>query len=132
MSEGKLVRDTCTSDNVRRTMAHEVMNSLTPLSLLSATANEIVRNVLDGLSKDDPTFQSLSDVAAALETVARRSDGLLHFVQSHRRLMHRLTVKPERLSVRRAFVRLHRLLAADLDANGIAFTGSRGTRFRSH
>jgi two-component system, NtrC family, nitrogen regulation sensor histidine kinase NtrY len=106
---------------VIRTMAHEVMNSLTPLSSLSATARDVVREVLAGLSADDPNRSPLNDAAEALETVARRSEGLLHFVQNHRRLTHRLTVKPERLSVRRVFVRLHSLLAADLEANAIAF-----------
>jgi two-component system, NtrC family, nitrogen regulation sensor histidine kinase NtrY len=106
---------------VIRTMAHEVMNSLTPLSSLSATARDVVREVLAGLPADDPNRSPLGDAAEALETVARRSEGLLHFVQNHRRLTHRLTVKPERLSVRRVFVRLHSLLAADLEANAIAF-----------
>lgn len=106
---------------VIRTMAHEVMNSLTPLSSLSATANDIVANVLAEMPANDPRTQQLGDAARALEAVTRRSDGLLRFVQNHRRLTHRLTVNAERLAVRRVFVRLHSLLAADFEANGIAF-----------
>jgi nitrogen fixation/metabolism regulation signal transduction histidine kinase len=106
---------------VIRTMAHEVMNSLTPLSSLSATANEILRDVLAGLAADDPNRPRLNDAADALETVARRSQGLLRFVQNHRRLTHRFTAKLERLSVRRVFARLHSLLAADLAGNDISF-----------
>jgi nitrogen fixation/metabolism regulation signal transduction histidine kinase len=106
---------------VIRTMAHEVMNSLTPLASLSATANEIVRDVLADLPADDRNAARLNDATDALETVARRSQGLLRFVQNHRRLTHRFTAKLERLSVRRVFVRLHSLLAADLAANDIGF-----------
>ena len=106
---------------VIRTMAHEVMNSLTPLSSLSATANEIVRDVLADLPADDRNVPRLNDAADALETVTRRSEGLLRFVQNHRRLTHRLTTKLERLSVLRVFVRLHSLLAADLAASDISF-----------
>jgi signal transduction histidine kinase len=102
-------------------MAHEVMNSLAPLSSLSATANEAVRGVLAGLAKDDPNIQPLSDAAQALEAVARRSEGLLRFVQNHRRLTHRFTAKLERLSVRRVFVRLHSLLATDMATESVDF-----------
>jgi len=106
---------------VIRTMAHEVMNSLTPLPSLSATANEAVREVLAGLAEDDPNIQPLRDAAEALEAVARRSEGLLRFVQNHRRLTHRFTAKLERLSLRRAFVRLHSLLAADMANESVDF-----------
>jgi nitrogen fixation/metabolism regulation signal transduction histidine kinase len=106
---------------VIRTMAHEVMNSLTPLSSLAATANEIVRDVLADLPADDRNLPRLTDAADALETVARRSQGLLRFVQNHRRLTHRFTAKLERLSVQRVFVRLHSLLAADLAASYVSF-----------
>jgi two-component system, NtrC family, nitrogen regulation sensor histidine kinase NtrY len=106
---------------VIRTMAHEVMNSLTPLSSLSATANEAVRDVLADLPADDRNVPRLTDAADALETVARRSQGLLRFVQNHRRLTHRFTAKLERLPVRRVFTRLHSLLAADLAANDVSF-----------
>jgi nitrogen fixation/metabolism regulation signal transduction histidine kinase len=106
---------------VIRTMAHEVINSLAPLSSLSATANEAVRGVLAGLTKDDPNIQPLGDAAEALEAVARRSEGLLRFVQNHRRLTHRFTAKLERLSVRRVFVRLHSLLAADMATESVDF-----------
>jgi nitrogen fixation/metabolism regulation signal transduction histidine kinase len=101
---------------VIRTMAHEVMNSLTPLSSLAATAKDILRDVLTDLTVDDHNRLRLNDAADALETVTRRSEGLQRFVQSHRRLTHRFTAKPERLSVRRVFVRLHSLLAASASA----------------
>jgi two-component system, NtrC family, nitrogen regulation sensor histidine kinase NtrY len=106
---------------VIRTMAHEVMNSLTPLSSLSVTANEVIRGVLAGLPPDDINGQPLRDAAAALETVVRRTDGLLRFVQNHRRLTHRFTTTFERLSIRRVFVRLHSLFAADMEVNAIDF-----------
>lgn len=106
---------------VIRTMAHEVMNSLTPLSSLAGTAHELVRDVHSRLPEGDPNAPPLGDAVDALEIVARRSEGLMRFVQSHRRLTHRFTAKPETLSVRRVFVRLHSLLAADLEAAAIDF-----------
>jgi signal transduction histidine kinase len=104
---------------VIRVMSHEVMNSLTPVSSLAATAHDLVRNMLARMPEDDPNFAALTDAGEALETVARRSEGLLHFVQNHRRLMKRLVTQIEMLPLRRVFARLNRLLAADLALRGI-------------
>ncbi len=99
---------------VIRVMAHEVMNSLTPVSSLAATAHGLVRDVLEQLPADDPRAASLSDARDALEAVSRRSEGLLHFVRSHRRLTKPLAARIEVLPVQRLFARIQRLLASDL------------------
>ncbi len=99
---------------VIRVMAHEVMNSLTPVSSLAATAHDLVRDVLEQLPAEDTRAAALADARDALETVARRSEGLLHFVQSHRRLTKPLAARIEVAPVRRVFARLERLLATDL------------------
>ena len=104
---------------VIRVMAHEVMNSLTPVSSLAATAHDLVRDVIDKLPADDPRAVSLSDARDALETVVRRSEGLSHFVQNHRRLTKRLITQIEITPIQRVFARLQRLLAHDLAARDI-------------
>ena len=104
---------------VIRVMAHEVMNSLTPVTSLAATAQGLVTQAAADLPKDDSRKALLNDAAEALETVTRRSEGLLHFVQNHRRLTKRMVAKSERLKLERVFARLKRLLAADLDTRGV-------------
>jgi two-component system, NtrC family, nitrogen regulation sensor histidine kinase NtrY len=99
---------------VIRVMAHEVMNSLTPISSLAATAQELVEDVLAQMPPDNPAQGLLADAGEALETVARRSEGLLHFVQNHRRLTRRMVASVDIVPVRRAFARLQRLLAQEL------------------
>ena len=106
---------------VIRVMAHEVMNSLTPVSSLAATAHKIVRSVLTKLPADDPRAVELGDAAEALDTVERRSQGLLHFVQGHRHLTKQLVPQIEVAPVQRIFARLQRLLANDLAARDIQF-----------
>jgi len=101
---------------VIRVMAHEVMNSLTPVSSLAATAHDLVSDVLNQMSAGDPRANSLMDAREALETVARRSEGLLHFVQNHRRLIKPLVTQIQVAPMQRVFARIHRLLAADLAA----------------
>jgi len=109
---------------VIRVMAHEVMNSLTPVSSLAATAHDLVSGVVKQLPADDPRAAALTDAAEALETVTRRSEGLLHFVQNHRRLTKHLVTQIEVAPVQRIFARLQRLLATDLAARDIRLTTS--------
>jgi nitrogen fixation/metabolism regulation signal transduction histidine kinase len=99
---------------VIRVMAHEVMNSLTPVSSLATTAHDLVRDVLQQLPADDPHAPALADARDALEAVSRRSEGLLHFVRSHRRLTKPLAARMELIPVQRLFARIQRLLAGDL------------------
>jgi two-component system nitrogen regulation sensor histidine kinase NtrY len=110
--------------SVIRVMAHEVMNSLTPVSSLSASARDLVQGVLKHLPADDVNAAALKDAVEALEILARRSEGLLNFVQSHRRITGRMVTKLDMLPVQRLFARLHRLLASDLAGRHIQFTTS--------
>ena len=60
-----------------RVLTHEIMNSLTPVTSLARTGAELVSKA----AKDDPT---LADAKSATETVARRAEGILRFVESYR------------------------------------------------
>jgi two-component system nitrogen regulation sensor histidine kinase NtrY len=107
---------------VVRVMAHEVMNSLTPVSSLAATARDLVRDVLSQTPAGDARTIALTDARDALETVARRSEGLLHFVQNHRRLTKPLVTQMQVATMQRVFARIQRLLATELAANEIQLT----------
>jgi nitrogen fixation/metabolism regulation signal transduction histidine kinase len=107
---------------VIRVMAHEVMNSLTPISSLAATVDDIVTDVIAQLPPDDPQAAKLEDAREALDTMARRSEGLLHFVQNHRRITKRMVAQVDVVPVRRIFARLQRLLAGELAARNIELT----------
>jgi nitrogen fixation/metabolism regulation signal transduction histidine kinase len=109
---------------VIRVMAHEVMNSLTPISSLAGTAGDIVADVMAQMPPDDPRRTKLVDALEALETMARRSEGLLHFVQNHRRITKRMIAQIDVVPVRRIFARLQRLLAGELAARNIELTAT--------
>jgi len=59
-------------------ISHEILNSITPISSLSDTVNSMVLNK-DFLSKED-----LEDLKPAIQTIKRRSEGLLGFVKDYR------------------------------------------------
>ena len=75
--------------NLIRVMTHEIMNSITPIASLAATANlrlkdgrlSVDNSVLDGDSEG-----LIQDVRQAVETIHRRSTGLIRFVDSYRNL----------------------------------------------
>ncbi|MEO8301198.1 MAG: ATP-binding protein [Rhizomicrobium sp.] len=104
---------------VIRVMAHEVMNSLTPIASLAGTARERLEDSLAQLIPDAPARAGLEDAREALDTLARRSDGLLHFVQNHRRLTRRMVAQTQIVPIRRTFTRLQRLLADELKPRDI-------------
>lgn len=110
--------------SVIRVLTHEILNSLTPIASLTGTARERVHEVLEQLPADHPQAASLTDAQEALDTVARRGEGLLHFLQSHRRLNKPLDAQIAVVPVQRVFARLQRLLAADLAGRDIELTTS--------
>ena len=62
------------------------MNSITPVSSLARTAVDLVDDVSDKVAANDELVAELADVKDAVNTVARRADGLMNFVSSYRRL----------------------------------------------
>lgn len=69
-----------------RVLTHEIMNSITPVSSLAKTSIGLVDDVIEKAKGQDALIDNLADVRDAVDTVARRSDSLMHFVQSYRRL----------------------------------------------
>jgi nitrogen fixation/metabolism regulation signal transduction histidine kinase len=105
--------------SVIRIMAHEVTNSLTPIASLAETARHLVADLRgDGLTASDRAAH-LIDADEALETLARRSEGLSHFVQNHRRLTRRMEASPVDVPLSRVFARLQRLMADEFASRDI-------------
>jgi signal transduction histidine kinase len=63
-----------------RVLTHEIMNSMTPVTSLARTAADLMKEVDDGAHPD------IADARAAVETLARRADGVMHFVESYRQI----------------------------------------------
>ncbi|HEX5258417.1 MAG TPA: ATP-binding protein [Sphingomicrobium sp.] len=60
-----------------RVLTHEIMNSLTPVTSLARTGADLV-------AKAARSHPALGDAKTATETVARRAEGILRFVESYR------------------------------------------------
>ena len=74
-----------------RVLTHEIMNSLTPVTSLARTGADLV-------ARAAKSADGLGDAKKATETVARRAEGILRFVESYREFaqtpeVHRRTFK---------------------------------------
>ncbi len=72
-----------------RVLTHEIMNSITPISSLSSTITLILKDLASNLKgKDipDEDVETIHEVQGALETIHKRTDGLMHFVNTYRNL----------------------------------------------
>ncbi|MBN2524512.1 MAG: hypothetical protein JXB24_14665 [Bacteroidales bacterium] len=70
-----------------RVLTHEIMNSITPISSLSSTLNNILSKYsYDEQGKTPVENESLTEIEKALQTINKRSNGLLHFVNTYRNL----------------------------------------------
>jgi nitrogen fixation/metabolism regulation signal transduction histidine kinase len=63
-----------------RVLTHEIMNSMTPVTSLARTAAELMKAADKGDDAD------VADAREAVETLARRADGVMHFVESYRQI----------------------------------------------
>lgn len=71
--------------NLVKVLTHEIMNSVTPISSLAAT----VEDDLKGHLQDEDTvltLEELEDVYLSLQTISKRSEGLIQFVKEFRSL----------------------------------------------
>jgi len=75
-------------------LTHEIMNSITPVTSLAKTAGVLLNNMNNKLDNINELGQEeltelraeLPKVTNAVQTVARRSDGLMEFIGNYRRL----------------------------------------------
>jgi signal transduction histidine kinase len=75
-----------------RVLTHEIMNSLTPVTSLARSGADMVAAVEDQTG-------ALGDARLATETVARRAEGILRFVESYREFAQARDVRRRRFEV---------------------------------
>lgn len=106
--------------NLIKILTHEIMNSVTPISSLAASVSE---ELTDHLQHPDQNHlirkEDLADIELAMQTIQRRSDGLVKFVHDFRNLTQ---VPPPRLAhvhLPDLFNRLALLLKPELETSNV-------------
>lgn len=99
-----------------RVLTHEIMNSMTPVTSLAQTAAQLIAEA------DRAENSAITDARAAIETLARRAEGLMHFVQSYRQISRTPDVRQRRFEVLPWARELEALFRASPGAVGVVLT----------
>ncbi|MBN1291824.1 MAG: GHKL domain-containing protein [Candidatus Latescibacteria bacterium] len=113
--------------NLIRVLTHEIMNSVTPIASLAATANSLLLDV--GIPETAEPAQSdaeenISDIKNAVDTIQKRSEGLLHFVENYRNLTRVPIPDFKVFAVSELFANVYNLMKTRIEENRIEFTVS--------
>jgi len=107
-----------------RVLTHEIMNSLTPVSSLAKTSLDLVNHALENVYADSDAADDLTDAREAVTAVARRSDGLMQFVESYRLLTRVPVVDKTSVALTPLLERATRLAQPYLEEAGAELTCS--------
>ena len=107
-----------------RVLTHEIMNSITPVTSLATTATDVVDDIIKKTDADSPISEDLADLHDAIETVARRSDSLMQFVNSYRQLTRLAPPEKKRVAITDLFESASRLAAAEWPAGSVTLSQS--------
>ncbi len=67
-----------------RVLTHEIMNSITPISSITSTLDLMFKDAEN--NQAIPDMETIEEVHMAIKTINKRSNGLLHFVNTYRNL----------------------------------------------
>jgi nitrogen fixation/metabolism regulation signal transduction histidine kinase len=97
-------------------LTHEIMNSMTPVTSLAHTAAELMGTIDTGGNRD------VQDARAAVDTLARRADGVMHFVESYRQISRAPDVRRRIYEVLPWAREMEALFRASDSADGVRFS----------
>jgi two-component system, NtrC family, nitrogen regulation sensor histidine kinase NtrY len=86
--------------NLVRVLTHEIMNSVTPISSLAGIVEEELKQHMEAQLDKPLTNEQLQDIHLSLQTISKRSEGLIHFVKEFRSLTAIPKPKPVQISVK--------------------------------
>jgi two-component system, NtrC family, nitrogen regulation sensor histidine kinase NtrY len=97
-------------------MTHEIMNSVAPISSLADTLKSRLQLSIKELHNNSG---SLDDLELGIETIKRRSEGLLKFAETYRNLNKITKPNVKKIYVRDMFENLHRLMEPTFEQKNI-------------
>lgn len=105
---------------ITRVLTHEIMNSIAPISSLAGT----VQNILPTEPEDCLGSERMEDISAAVATIQKRSEGLIHFVDNYRSITRVPQPEFQIFKISELFNRIEKLFCQDLEAKRIEFDTS--------
>ena len=96
-------------------MTHEIMNSVAPISSLADT----LKNRLQRAQSEEEEAVAVEDLELGIDTIKRRSEGLLKFAETYRNLNKITKLNLQKVYIRELFGNLHQLMAPTFEQKGI-------------
>jgi len=97
-------------------MTHEIMNSVAPISSLADTLKNRLEKSMASLKNNDG---AVHDLELGIETIKRRSEGLLKFAETYRNLNKITKPSLKKIYVRDLFENLYQLMEPTLEPRNI-------------
>ncbi len=97
-------------------LTHEIMNSVAPISSLADTLKNRLEGSLTNPAEDP---YSADDIKVGIETIKRRSEGLLKFAEVYRSLNKITTLNLTKIYVRDLFENLYQLMQPTFESKNI-------------
>ena len=110
-----------------RVLTHEIMNSITPIASITQTLNYMIkdaRSTYTNSFQDEGELETINEIELAIETIHKRSIGLLHFVESYRDLTRIPTPRFTIFPVRTLFDNLKGLMKEEIQRHNIEYITS--------
>lgn len=104
--------------NLIRVLTHEIMNSVTPISSLANTVESELEELAE-LPEEERAEYDLEDIQMAVQTIRRRSEALIRFVNEFRSLTHVPVPRLAHVRVDEIFEHLQTLMQHECDQHNI-------------
>jgi nitrogen fixation/metabolism regulation signal transduction histidine kinase len=103
-----------------RILTHEIMNSVTPISSLTETMQSLLQDKSDQQKPlQNITADTIDDLRFSLNTIQKRSDGLLHFIENYRKLTRVPKPTLEVIDVKTFLGSIEKLMTNELNRKNI-------------
>ena len=104
-----------------RILTHEIMNSVTPISSLTETMQTMLENKQgEQRAISDLNEDTISDIRFSLKTIQKRSEGLLNFIDTYRKLTKVPKPTLASVDVKELLLGVEKLMHEQLSRNGIS------------
>ena len=97
-------------------MTHEIMNSVAPISSLAGTLKNLLSKIKDKTVSPDAVIE---DIELGIDTIMRRSEGLLTFAETYRNLSRITELNLSKVQVSNLFEHISQLMLPSLTQKNI-------------
>jgi len=101
-------------------ITHEIMNSIAPISSLTDTLEMRIESIKKEHEHGGDISANIDDIQLAMETIRRRSEGLMRFADTYRNLSKTITPEMHPANLHELSQSVYRLMYPSLQQKGIA------------